>query len=70
VDFGSYRLGDEVVLYSDDTPLLRFKIHEFKPDHAALPNVLFETPNPAVAPEMPIHYVTLDGMDEAVAMNG
>lgn len=70
VDFGSYRPGDEVVLYSDDTPLLRFKIHEFKPDHAILPDVLFETPNPAVSPEMPIHYVTLDGMDEAVAMNG
>ncbi len=70
VDFGSYRPGDEVVLYSDDTPLLRFKIHEFKPDHAALPDALFETPNPAVAPEMPIYYVTLDGIDEAVAMNG
>ncbi|WP_267201784.1 multicopper oxidase family protein [Limosilactobacillus kribbianus] len=70
VDFGKYRPGDEVILYSDDVPLVHFRIHEFERDETALPETLFETPDPAVDPDLPVHHVTLDGMDEAVAMNG
>lgn len=70
VDFGKYKPGDVVTLYSDDVPLLRFRIHEFQPDTTVLPETLFETPDPAVDKDLPVHHVTLDGMDEAVAMNG
>lgn len=70
VDFGNYRPGDEVILYSDDTPLIHFRIHEFAPDHTTIPDQLFETPDPAVDESLGVHHVTLDGCDESVAMNG
>ena len=70
VDFVKYQPGDVVTLYSDDTPLIHFRIHDFKPDHTAIPDTLFETPDPAVDEEMGVHHVTLDGCDESVAMNG
>ena len=70
VDFGNYQPGDEVILYSDDTPLIHFRIHQFTPDNTKIPNQLFTTPDPAVDPDLGIHYVTLDGCDESVAMNG
>lgn len=70
VDFKDYKPGDEVILYSDQTPLVHFRIHEFTPDKAPIPENLFETPDPQLSPDMPKRLVTLDGMDEAVAMNG
>lgn len=70
VDFKGYQPGDVVTLYSDDTPLVRFRIHEFKEDDAQLPETLFTTPNPTPTAGLPVHKVTLDGCDEYVAMNG
>lgn len=70
VDFSDYHEGDVVTLYSDDVPLVHFRIHDFKRDNISIPDTLFKTPDPAVTPGLPIHYVTLDGMDESVAMNG
>lgn len=70
VDFGNYQPGDEVILYSDDTPLIHFRIHQFTPNNTKIPDQLFTTPDPAVDPGLGIHYVTLDGCDESVAMNG
>ncbi|MBM6753763.1 multicopper oxidase domain-containing protein [Lactobacillus alvi] len=70
VDFGDCKPGDVVTLYTDQTPLVQFWIHEFKPNHQELPTKLFDVPNPEVTPGLPIHHVTLDGMDEMVAMNG
>lgn len=70
VDFGQYKPGDVVTLYSDDTPLVHFRIHEFAPDHTTIPTTLYNTPDPKVDADLPVHHVTLDGMDESVAMNG
>lgn len=70
VDFGNYKPGDVVTLYSDDVPLVRFRVQSFTPDNRELPTTLFTTPDPAVTPGLPVHKVTLDGMDEEVAMNG
>lgn len=42
VDFGQYHEGDEVTLYTDDVPLLKFRIHAFKPDQTTLPDKLFD----------------------------
>ncbi|MBZ1515570.1 hypothetical protein, partial [Leuconostoc mesenteroides] len=41
-DFGQYHEGDEVTLYTDDVPLLKFRIHAFKPDQTTLPDKLFD----------------------------
>lgn len=70
VDFSDYHEGDVVTLFSDDVPLVKFRIHDFKRDNITIPDTLFETPDPAVTPGLPVHHVTLDGMDESVAMNG
>lgn len=70
VDFAKYKPGDVVTLYSDDTPLIHFRIHQFAPDHSVIPDDLFTTPDPVPTPGLPVHMVTLDGMDESVAMNG
>lgn len=70
VDFGKYKPGDEVVLYSDDTPIVHFRIHEFKPDDTKLPDHLVDVrdlkPDEGSTPVK----ITMDGMDEQVAMNG
>ncbi|WP_420843263.1 multicopper oxidase family protein [Lactobacillus selangorensis] len=70
VDFGQYHAGDVVTLYSDDVPLVRFRIHDYKPDNSKLPDHLADITYPDVTPGSQVHKVTLDGMDEQVALNG
>ncbi|KRL04519.1 multicopper oxidase family protein [Liquorilactobacillus oeni] len=70
VDFGKYHPGDEVTLYTDDVPLVTFKIHEFEPAEVKLPEHLAEIPNPEVTPDTPIHRVVMSGMDEEVMLDG
>lgn len=70
VDFGDVAPGETVTLYSDDVPLVRFRVHEFTPDTAVLPEHLVEMPNPDVTPDMPIRKVVMSGMDETVMMDG
>lgn len=70
VDFKNYHPGDVVTLYSDDTPLVHFRIHEFKPDNRSIPETLFQTPDPSLSSDLPKRVVTMDGMDEGVAMDG
>lgn len=41
VDFTGYKTGDEVILYSDDVPIMHFRIHEFEKDDSELPDTLF-----------------------------
>ena len=54
VDFGQYHEGDEVTLYTDDVPLLKFRIHAFKPDQTTLPDKLFDVKAPVVDPALPV----------------
>ncbi|WP_261806538.1 multicopper oxidase family protein [Lapidilactobacillus luobeiensis] len=70
VDFGQYQPGDEVTLYSDETPLLTFRIQDFQPDSRPLPEHLLDLAVPDADPEMPIKKVVLSGMDEAVMIDG
>ncbi len=70
VDFGKYKPGDEVTLYTDDVPLVKFKIHDFKPDNTKLPDHLVTIDDPDPSPDTPIRKITMDGMDEEVALNG
>ncbi len=70
VDFGQYHPGDEVILYSDDVPLIHFRIHQFAKATVTLPDHLADIPDPAVTPNSPVHQVVLSGMDEMVALNG
>lgn len=70
VDFGNYKPGDEVILYSDDTPLVHFRIHEFAPDNTTLPDHLVDIPDYEPDPDMPLHKVVMSGMDEWVMIDG
>ena len=70
VDFGQYHEGDVVTLYTDNVPLLKFRIHTFKPDHTQLPDKLFTVKAPAVDPALPVRHVVMQGMDESVAIDG
>lgn len=62
--------GDEVTLYTDDVPLLKFRIHAFKPDQTTLPDKLFDVKAPVVDPALPVRHVVMQGMDEGVAIDG
>jgi FtsP/CotA-like multicopper oxidase with cupredoxin domain len=70
VDFGKYKPGDEVTLYSDDVPIVRFRIHEFAKDDTKLPDRLVDIPDPQVTPNSQVHKVVMSGMDEMVEING
>ncbi|CAI2552672.1 Multicopper oxidase mco [Apilactobacillus kunkeei] len=70
VDFGQYKPGDEVVLYSDDVPIMHFRIHEFAKDDSIIPDTLFEMNTPKVTENTPVRKVVMSGMDEEVALDG
>ena len=57
-------------LYTDDVPLLKFRIHAFKPDQTTLPDKLFDVKAPVVDPALPVRHVVMQGMDEGVAIDG
>ena len=69
VDFKDYKPGSEVTLYSDDVPIMKFKVHEFKPDNVELPDHLVDINNPEATPDAPIHHIVMSGMDEEVMMD-
>lgn len=70
VDFKNYKEGDVVTLFSDDVPIVKFRIHAFKPDNSVLPDHLLDVHAPAVLPTTPVRKVVMSGMDEAVAIDG
>lgn len=70
VDFGKYQPGDEVTLMTDDTPLCHFRIKAFAPDETQLPDHLVDIEDPTPTPGLPVRTITMDGMDEEVAMDG
>ena len=70
VDFGNYHPGDVVTLYSDETPLVEFRIHQFKSDQRQLPAKLTTIDYPDVDPTMPVKKVVMSGMDESVMIDG
>ncbi|AVK64331.1 copper oxidase [Lactobacillus sp. CBA3606] len=70
IDFGQYQPGDEVTLMSDETPLCHFRIKSFAPDNTTLPDHLVDIPDEAPTPGVPVRKITMDGMDEEVAMDG
>ncbi|KRM92251.1 multicopper oxidase family protein [Fructilactobacillus florum] len=71
LDFEQYHPGDEVTLYSDDVPIMKFRIHEFKADPTPLPDHLADVDYPEVEdPNAPIHQVVMSGTDEKVEING
>ncbi|BDR59318.1 multicopper oxidase family protein [Xylocopilactobacillus apicola] len=70
VDFSKYKPGDEVILYSDQTPIMTFRIKEFTNDqHVEVPDELLKIEVPAVDPETPVRKVVMSGMDESVMMD-
>ncbi|MFD1392736.1 multicopper oxidase family protein [Lacticaseibacillus jixianensis] len=70
VDFKNYKEGDVVTLFSDDVPIVKFRIHAFKPDNSVLPDHLLDVHAPEVLPTTPVRKVVMSGMDEAVAIDG
>lgn len=70
VDFGQYHPGDRVTLYSDDVPIVQFRIRDFAPDHSTIPAHLFDVPEYHVDPDLPVKNVVLSGMDEEVMIDG
>ncbi|MDN6417803.1 MAG: multicopper oxidase domain-containing protein, partial [Lactiplantibacillus plantarum] len=70
VDFGQYQPGDEVTLMTDDTPLCRFRIKSFVPDDTKLPEHLVDIPDETPTPDLPVRTITMDGMDDEVALDG
>ncbi|WP_034529827.1 multicopper oxidase family protein [Secundilactobacillus oryzae] len=69
VDFGQFKPGDEVALYSDDVAIVRFRVHEFEPDNTVLPDHLVDIDSPEVTADAPVHHVVMSGMDEEVMMD-
>ncbi|GGV17366.1 multicopper oxidase family protein [Lactobacillus acetotolerans] len=63
VDFGKYKDGDVVNLYTDDFKLVEFRIHSFKKDDSVIPDTLFTPKDPEVAPDAPVRKVTMDNHD-------
>lgn len=70
VDFSQFKPGEVVTLYSDQTPLVKFRIKELRGSAQPIPHQLFTRPALFASAGLPVHQVTLDGMDEMVAMNG
>ena len=68
VDFGQYHEGDEVTLYTDDVPLLKFRIHAFKPDQTTLPDKLFDVKAPVVDPALPVPHVVMRGWTKVLRL--
>ena len=68
VDFGQYHEGDEVTLYTDDVPLLKFRIHAFKPDQTTLPDKLFDVKAPVVDPALPVRHVVMQGWTKVLRL--
>ncbi len=69
VDFKDYRPGDEVILFSDKTPIVKFKVHKFQPDNTKLPDHLLDLSPIKIDSSLPIHQVYMSGMDESVMMD-
>lgn len=70
VDFKDYKDGDTVQLFSDDVPIVTFKIHAYKPDNTTLPEHLLDIHAPKVDPNTPVRKIVMSGMDESVAIDG
>ncbi|USS88258.1 multicopper oxidase domain-containing protein [Fructilactobacillus hinvesii] len=70
LDFGKYKPGDEVTLYSDDTPILKFKIHEFAKADTEIPDHLADMDYPDPDKDSLVHQVVMSGTDEEVEFNG
>lgn len=70
VDFAGYQPGDTVTLYSDDSPLVEFRIHEFTPAGEELPTTLTKIDYPTPDPSLPVKQVVMSGMDETVMIDG
>ena len=70
VDFGQYHEGDVVTLFSDDMPIVNFRIGKFAPDTQVLPEHLVDIPNPEPTPGLPVKKVVMSGMDEEVMLDG
>ncbi|MFD1464586.1 multicopper oxidase family protein [Lapidilactobacillus mulanensis] len=70
VDFGQYHKGDVVTLYSDDVPIVNFRIGNFAPDDSVIPEHLAAIPNPEPTPDLPVKKVVMSGMDEEVMIDG
>ncbi|WP_439424716.1 multicopper oxidase family protein [Oenococcus alcoholitolerans] len=69
VDFGKYKEGDKVVLYSDDIPLITFRIHAFEKDDTVLPDHLVDIPEMKTDKNTPVRKVVMSGMDEEVMID-
>ena len=70
VDFKNYKEGDTVTLFSDDVPIVKFRVHAFKPDNSVLPDHLIDIHAPEVLPTTPVRKIVMSGMDEQVAIDG
>lgn len=70
IDFKNYHDGDVVTMYSDDVPILKFRIHAFKPDNTQLPAHLLTIHAPKVATDTPVRKIVMSGMDESVMLDG
>ncbi|APT18323.1 multicopper oxidase [Amylolactobacillus amylotrophicus DSM 20534] len=70
VDFKDYKEGDVVTLFSDDVPIVRFRIHDFTPDNTVVPDKLIDLPKEEADPDLPVRAILMSGMDEEVMLNG
>ncbi|WP_179393783.1 multicopper oxidase family protein [Lacticaseibacillus absianus] len=70
LDFAGYHDGDEVRLYSDDVPIVTFRIHAFAAATTPLPAHLLTIHAPQVAATTPIRQIVMSGMDEEVMLDG
>jgi len=70
IDCKDYQDGDTVTLFTDDTPLVKFRIHKYAEDKSVISDDLFEVKAPEVDPKTPIRKVLMSGMDEGVEIDG
>lgn len=70
LDFKDYQAYDTVTLFTDDTPLIQFKIHEFSANHTTIPERLYTIHTPEVDSNTAIRKIVMSGMDEMVMLDG
>lgn len=70
VDFGDKKPGDVVTLMTDNIPVMKFKVGEYKRDDVELPDHLANIPEPVVTPGTEVVHTVMSGMDDQVRLDG
>ncbi|MGX7264644.1 multicopper oxidase family protein [Enterococcus crotali] len=69
VDFKEYSVGEEVILYSDDRPLMTFRIGEFEKNQWTVPEKLIEVEPLKITDSTKLEETVMSGMKDFVKID-